>query len=106
MYPLANMTPYWHVLHAHVGDQLRACAAIGIPLANFSTEAIEKKNHEHSSWFFRHTTMNGGIGVPPLLTLMRKENRMLFPASVGVTSILKKKKVINFATKKNCSKRK
>lgn len=78
MYATAPITPYLHAMGAHLGAHLRTCAKLNIPLANFSTEPVEKKNHEHVKFFFHHTTQGGGTGISPILQTMQKENRLLY----------------------------
>eukprot|EP00160_Parvularia_atlantis_P011504 Unigene224_Nuclearia_a/m.823 Unigene224_Nuclearia_a/g.823 ORF Unigene224_Nuclearia_a/g.823 Unigene224_Nuclearia_a/m.823 type:complete len:457 (-) Unigene224_Nuclearia_a:18-1388(-) len=74
----AQITPYLHALSAHLGDHLRVCARLGFPLANLSTEPVEKKNHEHVRFFFHHTTQGGGTRMSAILQTMQKENRLLY----------------------------
>lgn len=74
-----GVTPYLHAMLAHLGDHLRTCARLGTPLANFTTEPVEKKNHQHASFYFTHTTHGGGSRrKSAILTTMEKENRSLY----------------------------
>jgi hypothetical protein len=96
LYPNASVTPYLHAMVAHLADHLRLCRDIGIPLRNFSTQAVEKKNHMHNEFFFHHTTRNGGKkNVLAIKTIMQKENRFLYsPKNIA-------KKITKIAVKKS-----
>eukprot|EP00160_Parvularia_atlantis_P009503 Unigene189_Nuclearia_a/m.679 Unigene189_Nuclearia_a/g.679 ORF Unigene189_Nuclearia_a/g.679 Unigene189_Nuclearia_a/m.679 type:complete len:135 (+) Unigene189_Nuclearia_a:3-407(+) len=73
------VTPYLHALVAHLPAHLRTCARLGVPLTNLSTEPVEKKNHQHASFYFTHTTHGGGsLRKSAVLTTMEKENRSLY----------------------------
>jgi hypothetical protein len=75
-----TVTPYLHALLCHVPAHLRTCRTLGVPLKCFSTEAVEKKNHQHTRFFFAHTTKNGGKQLQSAIeAILRKENRLLFP---------------------------
>lgn len=102
MYPLANVTPYWHAFSNHVADHMRSCAQLRLPLANLTTEPVEKKNHEHTAFFFHNTLKNGGLtNQNPLLMIMKKENRYLFPKTT--TTPPKKEKKFNYSKTKKPS---
>lgn len=76
----AHYSPYHQAMEEHLVDQLGFCAdELRVPLAHFSTEPVEKKNHDHSRFFFLHTQMGGGKGGSNAAEqIMQKENRSLF----------------------------
>jgi len=57
LYLPSDITPYIHVLIYHVADMIRNHRNWG--LKAFSYAAVEKKNHQHVSYFFRKTLKDG-----------------------------------------------
>ena len=60
MYLRTDVTPYMHVFAQHVPQFMRNLKQKGMVLRHFSTSSVEKKNHQHVSYFFRKTLKNGG----------------------------------------------
>jgi len=58
LYRSSDLTPYIHVLVSHVWEFMSKHQRWG--LNSFSCSAVEKKNHDHISYFFRKTLKNGG----------------------------------------------
>ena len=59
-YQASDITPYMHVLVYHIPEMMRIHHHFG--LAAFSCSAVEKKNHQQVSYFFKKTTKDGGTG--------------------------------------------
>jgi hypothetical protein len=81
LYLPSDITPYIHVLVYHVADMMRNHRNWG--LKAFSCAAVEKKNHQHVSYFFRKTLKDGGQcanGCSSIKQLLYHENRTLYYA--------------------------
>jgi len=79
LYLPSDITPYIHVLVYHVADMIRNHRNWG--LKAFSCAAVEKKNHQHVSYFFRKTLKDGGQcanGYSSIKQLLYHENRTLY----------------------------
>ena len=79
LYLPSEITPYIHVLVCHVADMMRNNKKWG--LKAFSCAAVEKKNHQHVSYFFRKILKDGGIcknGTSSIKELLYYENRILY----------------------------
>ncbi len=79
LYLPSEITPYIHVLVCHVADMIRNNKKWG--LKAFSCAAVEKKNHQHVSYFFRKTLKDGAIcknGTSSIKELLYYENRVLY----------------------------
>ncbi|GES94039.1 hypothetical protein GLOIN_2v1482032 [Rhizophagus clarus] len=79
LYLPSEITPYIHVLVYHVADMMRNNKKWG--LKAFSCAAVEKKNHQHVSYFFRKTLKDGGVcknGTSSIKELLYYENRVLY----------------------------
>ena len=59
LYFPSEITPYIHVLVCHVADMIRNNKKWGLKV--FSCAAVEKKNYQHISYFFRKTLKDGAI---------------------------------------------
>jgi len=78
LYLPSEITPYIHVLVHHVADMMRKHRNWG--LKSFSCSAVEKKNHQQVSYFFRKTLKDGGKckdGRSSIKELLYHENRTL-----------------------------
>ncbi|GES79267.1 hypothetical protein GLOIN_2v1792490 [Rhizophagus clarus] len=78
-YQAGDITPYMHVLVYHVPEMMRIHHNFG--LAAFSCSAVEKKNHQQVSHFFKKTTKDGGIGKgrkSAIVNILEYENRVLY----------------------------
>ncbi|PKY60674.1 hypothetical protein RhiirA4_484640 [Rhizophagus irregularis] len=58
LYQPDNITPYIHVLVYHISEFIMIHQKWG--LKSFSCSGVEKKYHEHVSYFFRKTLKDGG----------------------------------------------
>src|SRR6185437_14019632 len=58
LYQPSDITPYIHVLVYHVPEFVKIHKEFG--LSSFSCSAVEKKNHQQSTFFFRQTLKDGG----------------------------------------------
>ena len=68
-----------HVLVYHVPEMMRIHQKFG--LAAFSCSAVEKKNHQQVSHFFKKTTKDGGVGKgrkSAIVNILEYENRVLY----------------------------
>ncbi|RHZ85686.1 hypothetical protein Glove_62g41 [Diversispora epigaea] len=81
-YQASDITPYIHVLVYHIPEMIKIHNHFG--LAAFSCSAVEKKNHQQVSHFFKKTTKDGGGGKngkgrkSAILDILEHENRMLY----------------------------
>ncbi|RHZ67232.1 hypothetical protein Glove_302g9 [Diversispora epigaea] len=81
-YQASDITPYLHVLVYHIPEMIKIHNHFG--LAAFSCSAVEKKNHQQVSHFFKKTTKDGGGGKngkgrkSAILDILEHENRMLY----------------------------
>lgn len=79
LYRSSDLTPYIHVLVSHVWEFMTKHQMWG--LNSFSCSAVEKKNHNHVSYFFRKTLKNGGKfqnKTSAIREILEHENRLLF----------------------------
>jgi len=58
LYQPSDITPYIHVLVYHVPEFVKIHKEFG--LSSFTCSAVEKKNHQQSTFFFRQTLKDGG----------------------------------------------
>jgi hypothetical protein len=78
-YQASDITLYMHVLVYHIPEMMRVHHHFG--LAAFSCSAVEKKNHQQVSYFFKKTTKDGGIGKErksAIVDILEHENRVLY----------------------------
>jgi hypothetical protein len=78
-YQASDITPYMHVLVYHIPEMMRVHHHFG--LAAFSCSAVEKKNHQQVSYFFKKTTKDGGTGKgrkSAIVDILEHENRVLY----------------------------
>ncbi|CAB4429045.1 unnamed protein product [Rhizophagus irregularis] len=78
-YQASDITPYMHVLVYHIPEMMRIHHHFG--LAAFSCSAVEKKNHQQVSYFFKKTTKDGGTGKgrkSAIVDILEHENRVLY----------------------------
>ncbi|PKC62344.1 hypothetical protein RhiirA1_397698 [Rhizophagus irregularis] len=78
-YQASDITPYMHVLVYHIPEMMRIHHNFG--LAAFSCSAVEKKNHQQVSHFFKRTTKDGGTGKgrkSAIIDILEYENRLLY----------------------------
>ena len=59
-YQVSDITPYIHVLVYYIPEMMHIHHHFG--LAAFLCSAVEKKNHQQVSYFFKKTTKDGGTG--------------------------------------------
>ncbi|PKY61698.1 hypothetical protein RhiirA4_523271, partial [Rhizophagus irregularis] len=79
LYRSSDLTPYIHVLVSHIWEFMLKHQRWG--LNSFSCSAVEKKNHNHVSYFFRKTLKNGGKfqnKTSAIREIMEHENRLFF----------------------------
>ncbi|PKY57798.1 hypothetical protein RhiirA4_549808 [Rhizophagus irregularis] len=78
LYKPNDMTPYIHVLVHHVSEFMTIHQKWG--LKSFSCSAVEKKNHQQVSYFFRKTMKDGGrkSKSSAIIEILEHENRSLF----------------------------
>jgi len=79
LYLPSDITPYIHVLVYHVRYMIKNHRNWG--LKSFSCAAVEKKNHQQVSYFFRKTLKDGGKymnGKSSIKELLHYENRTLY----------------------------
>jgi len=79
LYRSSDLTPYIHVLVSHVWEFMSKHQRWG--LNSFSCSAVEKKNHDHVSYFFRKTLKNGGKfqnKTSAISEILKHENRLFF----------------------------
>ncbi|EXX71393.1 hypothetical protein RirG_078850 [Rhizophagus irregularis DAOM 197198w] len=78
-YQASDITPYMHVLMYHIPEMMHIHRQFG--LAAFSCSAVEKKNHQQVSHFFRKTTKDGGGRKgrkSAIIDILEYENRTLY----------------------------
>jgi hypothetical protein len=78
LYKPNDITPYIHVLVYHISEFMAIHQKWG--LKSFSCSAVEKKNHEQVSYFFRKTMKDGGkkSKSSAIIEILQHENRSLF----------------------------
>ena len=79
LYLPSDVISYIHVLVYYVSDMMRNHKNWG--LKAFSCAAVEKKNHQHVSYFFCKTLKNGGQcanGYLSIKQLLYHENKTLY----------------------------
>ncbi|EXX59482.1 hypothetical protein RirG_188650 [Rhizophagus irregularis DAOM 197198w] len=79
LYRSSDLTPYIHVLVSHIWEFMLKHQRWG--LNSFSCSAVEKKNHNHVSYFFRKTLKNGGKfqnKTSAIREIMEHENQLFF----------------------------
>jgi len=78
LYVPSAITPYMHVLINHIPEFMEKHQQWGVQ--SFSCAAVEKKNHQHVSHFFRQTLKDGGNseGKSAIVDILEHENRILF----------------------------
>ncbi|UZO24225.1 uncharacterized protein OCT59_016539 [Rhizophagus irregularis] len=60
LYQASDIIPYMHILVYHISEMMRIHYNFG--LAVFFCSAVEKKNYQQVSHFFKRTTKDGGTG--------------------------------------------
>ncbi|CAB4426978.1 unnamed protein product [Rhizophagus irregularis] len=78
-YQASDITPYMHVLVYHISEMMHIHRQFG--LAAFSCSAVEKKNYQQVSHFFRKTTKDGGGEKgrkSAIIDILEYENRTLY----------------------------
>jgi hypothetical protein len=86
LYRPKDVTPYIHVLVHHLPEFMEQHQKFG--LGAFSCSAVEKKNHDQVSAFFRKTMKDGGKGVErksAIFEILHYENRSMYFAQKGTT---------------------
>ena len=74
LYRKEDVTPYMHILVQHVHHLI----FIHDGISQFACDGIEQKGHLIQNYFWRCTMKGGGRNQePPLLTIMKRENRAL-----------------------------
>ncbi|PKB98349.1 hypothetical protein RhiirA5_431508 [Rhizophagus irregularis] len=86
LYQPDNITPYIHVLVYHISEFIMIHQKWG--LKSFSCSGVEKKNHEHVSYFFRKTLKNGGKKNLNHQQSLRFYNTKIEPSSIIITTPL------------------
>jgi len=79
LYRPKDVTPYIHVLINHIPEFIELHQRFGF--AAFSCAAVEKKNHDQVSIFFRKTMKDGGKGTDrksAIFEILSYENRLLY----------------------------
>ncbi|PKC60050.1 hypothetical protein RhiirA1_468588 [Rhizophagus irregularis] len=77
LYMPSDITPYMHVLVCHMSEFMERHKQFGIKA--FSCAAVEKKNHQQVTHFFRQTMKDGGKNKKSAITdILEYENRVLF----------------------------
>ncbi|RHZ66458.1 hypothetical protein Glove_307g42 [Diversispora epigaea] len=79
LYRPKDITPYIHVLINHVSEFIEKHKQFG--LSAFSCAAVEKKNHEQVSTFFRKTMKDGGNGIErksAIFEILYYENKSMY----------------------------
>ncbi|RGB28240.1 hypothetical protein C1646_797379 [Rhizophagus diaphanus] len=93
LYMPSDITPYMHVLVCHMSEFMERHKQFGITA--FSCAAVEKKNHQQVTHFFRQTMKGGGKNKKSAIAdILEYENRVLFYLFDNVeTSTPKAKKI-------------
>ncbi|GBC29124.2 hypothetical protein GLOIN_2v1783867 [Rhizophagus irregularis DAOM 181602=DAOM 197198] len=74
LYMPSDITPYMHVLVCHMSEFMKRHKQFGIKA--FSCAAVEKKNHQQVTHFFRQTMKDGGkIKKSAITDILEYENR-------------------------------
>ncbi|CAG8497504.1 2729_t:CDS:2 [Scutellospora calospora] len=79
LYRPNDITPYIHVMVYHVGEFIDLHRKFG--MVGFSCSAVEKKNHQQVSYFFRKTLKDGGsegVKKSAILEILDHDNRNLY----------------------------
>jgi len=77
LYRPNDLTPYIHVLIYHIHELMEKHKKWG--LKSFSCAAVEKKNHQQISEFFRKTLKDGGVNQKSaIIQILEFENRKLY----------------------------
>ena len=59
-YTSAKLTPYMMNMMKFIDYCIYFMCDLGLPLCCFSTEGVEHSNYIHNSFYYQHTTRNGG----------------------------------------------
>ncbi|CAG8710687.1 1572_t:CDS:1, partial [Scutellospora calospora] len=96
LYRPNDITPYIHTLVYHISEFLNIHETFGINA--FSCSPVEKKNHQHVSYFFQKTFNDGGNSEKrksALVEIMEYENRTHFFFTHNVPTFFEKDTNIN-----------
>jgi hypothetical protein len=101
LYGKHEVTPYMHIMVYHVPDFIFLTRDIG-GLRAFSTSAVELKNKEQVSYYFRRTTKGGGRGEKKLVIkeIMDFENRQVYYQQHNIPQSLEKPRSVHI---RNCA---
>jgi hypothetical protein len=100
LYHPNEITPYIHVFVHHIPEFMEIHKKWGIKA--FSCSAVEKKNHDHTSFFFKKTTKNGGKKAhSAIIEILENENRILYHSINNTSSIYQKPQTIRIKTFNN-----
>jgi hypothetical protein len=89
----SDITPYMHILVCHISEFMERHKQFGIK--SFSYAAVEKKNHQQVTHFFRQTMKNWGKNKKSaIIDILEYESSVLFYLFDNVeTSTQKPKKI-------------
>jgi hypothetical protein len=96
LYRPKDVTPYMHVLVHHVPEFMDKHRNFGF--AAFSCTAVEKKNHDQVSAFFRKTMKDGGKGMErksAIFEILYYENRSLYFTQKSTFNLISKPQYIH-----------
>jgi hypothetical protein len=96
LYRPKDVTPYIHVLVHHVPEFIDKHQNFGF--AAFSCAAVEKKNHDQVSAFFRKTMKDGGKGIErksAIFEILYFENRSMYFAQKSTFNSVSKPQYIH-----------
>ncbi|RIB20647.1 hypothetical protein C2G38_2035060 [Gigaspora rosea] len=100
LYRPKDVTPYIHVLVHHVPEFMVRYQNFG--LAAFSCAAVEKKNHDQVSLFYKKLMKDGGKGMErksAILEILNYENRSLYYTYQSTFSSTSKPQYLNVKKK-------
>src|SRR5688572_18943759 len=96
LYEKHEVTPYMHVMVYHVPDFISLTRYIS-GLRAFSASAVELRNKEQVSYYFRRTMKGGGKGEETLVIkdIMEFENRQVYYQQHNIPQSLEKPRSVH-----------